>query len=211
MIKVLIADDHAIFRHGLKKVLEEGKDITVIAEANNGNIAFDKALKEDIDIMLLDIAMPGITGLELLKLLKVHRPKLKVMILSMYPEEQYAVRAIKAGAVGYINKAEAAEELIYAIKKVYKEGKYIKPAIAEKFFFDFESETDRAPHETLTDREYQILSMIASGKTVSMIAEELRLSVKTVSTHRMHILEKMGMKNNAELTHYMIKRGLVIL
>lgn len=209
MIRVIIADDHTIFRHGLKKILEENRDIQVVAEASNGSDALDKACKIDCDVLLLDISMPGLTGLDLLKVLKTHRPKLKVLILSMYPEHQYAIRALKAGAAGYINKASAAEELIEAIKKVYSDGKYITLDIAERFLFEFDSHTDKQPHELLTDREYQILCMIASGKTVSMIAEELNLSVKTVSTHRVHILEKMGMKNNAELTHYMIKKGLV--
>lgn len=209
MIKVMIADDHTIFRHGLKKILEENKDIEVVSEASNGNEAFDKAIKTECDIMLLDISMPGLTGLELLKMLKTYKPKLRVLILSMYPEHQYALRALKAGAAGYIHKASPAEELVEAIKRVYSDGKYISPEIAERFVFEFEPHSDRQPHELLTNREYQILCMIASGKTVSMIADELNLSVKTISTHRVHILEKMGMKNNAELTHYMIKNGLV--
>jgi DNA-binding NarL/FixJ family response regulator len=151
--------------------------------------------------------MPGLNGLETLKLLKGQKPKLRVLILSMYPEEQYAVRAIKAGASGYITKASASEELLEAIRKVSQGGRYISLSIAEKLLFDLEPE--RPPHERLSDREYQVLCMIARGKTVSEIALELFLSVKTVSTHRVHILEKMRMKSNAELTNYAIKHNLV--
>lgn len=209
MIKILIADDHAIFRHGLRQILEENPDMFVGGEASNGQDVLDQVWRSDFDLLLLDINMPGMSGLEALKQLKTQKPKLKVLVLSMYPEEQYAIRALKAGASGYITKASASEELIEAIRKVSQGGKYVSASLAEKLLFDFEADIDRPLHELLSDREYEVLCMIASGKTVSAIAEELCLSVKTVSTHRVRILEKMRMKNNAELTNYAIKQKLI--
>lgn len=209
MIKILIADDHAIFRHGLRQILEENPDMFVGGEASNGQDVLDQVWRSDFDLLLLDINMPGMSGLEALKQLKTQKPKLKVLVLSMYPEEQYAIRALKAGASGYITKASASEELIEAIRKVSQGGKYVSASLAEKLLFDFEADADRPLHELLSDREYEVLCMIASGKTVSHIAEELCLSVKTVSTYRVRILEKMRMKNNAELTNYAIKQKLI--
>jgi DNA-binding NarL/FixJ family response regulator len=209
MIKILIADDHAIFRHGLRQILEENPDMFVGGEASNGQDVLDQVWRSDFDLLLLDINMPGMSGLEALKQLKTQKPKLKVLVLSMYPEEQYAIRALKAGASGYITKTSASEELIEAIRKVSQGGKYVSASLAEKLLFDFEADADRPLHELLSDREYEVLCMIASGKTVSHIAEELCLSVKTVSTHRVRILEKMRMKNNAELTNYAIKQKLI--
>ncbi len=211
MIRILIADDHAIFREGLRQVLEDDPDMVVADEASGGQEVLDKVSKNDYDLLLLDIAMPGLNGLDTLKLLKSQKPKLRVLVLSMYPEEQYAVRAIKAGAAGYITKKSASEELMEAIKKVSKGGKYISASITEKLLFDFEPEPAGPVHEKLSDREYQIFCMIAMGKTVSEIAAELFLSVKTVSTHRVHILEKTKMKNNAELINYAIKHNLISL
>src|SRR5271169_2258206 len=211
MIRILIADDHAIFREGLRQVLEDDPDMVVADEASGGQEVLDKVSKNDYDLLVLDIAMPGLNGLDTLKLLKSHKPKLRVLVLSMYPEEQYAVRAIKAGAAGYITKKSASEELMEAIKKVSKGGRYISTSIAERLLFNFEPEPDGPVHDKLSDREYQIFCMIAMGKTVGEIAGELSLSVKTVSTHRVHILEKMEMKNNAELTNYAIKHDLVSL
>jgi two-component system invasion response regulator UvrY len=207
MTRILIADDHAIFREGLKQILEDVPDMVVVDDASCGQEVLDKVAKNDYDLLLLDIAMPGLSGLETLKLLKGQKPKLRVLVLSMYPEEQYAVRAIKAGASGYITKASASEELLEAIRKVSQGGRYISVSIAEKLLFDIEPE--QSPHERLSNREYQIFCMIARGKTVSEIALELFLSVKTVSTHRVHILDKMKMKSNAELTNYAIKHNLV--
>jgi len=209
MIRILIADDHAIFRHVLRQILEENSDMSVDGEASNGQDVLDQIWRNDFDLLLLDINMPGMSGLETLKQLKAQKPKLKVLVLSMYPEEQYAIRALKAGASGYITKASASEELIEAIRKVSQGGKYVSASLAEKLILDFESDIDRLPHELLSDREFEVLCMIASGKTVSQIAEELCLSVKTVSTHRVRILEKMRMKNNAELTNYAIKHELI--
>jgi len=211
LIRILIADDHAIFREGLRQILEDDPEMVVADEASGGHEVLEKVSKNDYDLLLLDIAMPGLNGLDTLKLLKSSKPKLRVLVLSMYPEEQYAVRAIKAGAAGYITKKSASEELIEAIKKVSGGGRYISASIAETLLFDLEPEPERPAHGRLSDREYQVLCMIASGKTVSEIAVELFLSVKTVSTHRVHILEKMKMKSNAELTNYAIKHNLVCL
>lgn len=211
MTRILIADDHAIFREGLKQILEDVHDMVVVDDVSRGQEVLEKIAKTDYDLLLLDIAMPGLSGLETLKLLKGKKPKMRVLVLSMYPEEQYAIRAIKAGAAGYITKGSASEELLEAIRKVSQGGRYIGSSIAEKLLFDLDSEPERQPHERLSDREYQILCMIARGKTVSEIALELFLSVKTVSTHRTHILDKMKMKSNAELTNYAIKCNLVSL
>ncbi len=210
-MKILIADDHALFREGLKQILLENFEGAVLDQASNGYEVLDKTSTDDYDLLLLDIAMPGISGLDVLKQLRVIRPKLRVLVLSMYPEGQYAVRAIRAGASGYLTKRSASDELIEAIKKVSKGGIYVTAAIAEKLMVDFRPDTGKPPHELLSDREFQIFCMIASGKTVSAIAEELNLSVKTVSTHRVHILEKMKMKNNAELTNYGIKYQVINL
>jgi two-component system invasion response regulator UvrY len=211
MIKILLADDHAIFREGLRQILEDVPDMVVADEANSGQDVLDKVSGNDYDILVLDIAMPGLSGLDTLKLLKVQKPKLRVLVLSMYPEEQYAVRAIKAGACGYITKARASDELIEAIRKVSGGGRYISPAVAEKLLFDLEPGPEGPLHERLSDREYQIFCMISRGKTVGEIANELFLSVKTVSTHRVHILEKMRMKTNAELTSYAVKHNLICM
>jgi len=211
MTRVLIADDHAIFREGLRQILEDIEDLQVVDEASHGQEVLDKIEKNDYDLILLDIAMPGLSGLETLKLIKGRKPKMKVLILSMYPEEQYAVRAIKAGASGYITKSSASEELLGAIRKVMSGGKYITASVADKLLSDLGPDSGHPLHELLSDREYQVLRLIASGKTVGEIADQLALSVKTVSTHRVHILEKMKMKTNAELTNYAIKHNLVSL
>jgi two-component system, NarL family, invasion response regulator UvrY len=210
-LKLLIADDHALFREGVKQILQENFDGLVLDQASNGYEVLDKISGNDYDLLLLDIAMPGISGLDVLKQLRIIRPKLHVLVLSMYPEGQYAVRAIRAGASGYLTKRSASDELIEAIKKVSNGGIYVTAAIAEKLMVDFRPDTGKPSHELLSDREFQIFCMISSGKTVSTIAEELNLSVKTVSTHRVHILEKMKMKNNAELTNYAIKHQVINL
>jgi DNA-binding NarL/FixJ family response regulator len=209
MIKILIADDHPIVRQGFKQVLQDTADLVVADEAGNGQEVIGLVSKKDYDVILLDISMPGKNGLEVLKELKVLNPKIPVLILSIYPEEQYAIRALKAGASGYLTKASAPEELISAIRKVSRGGKYISSSLAEKIAYELDGDSGKAPHETLSDREYQILLMIASGKTVSDIAGEMCLSVKTVSTYRSRIIDKMKLKNNAELTTYAIRNKLV--
>jgi two-component system, NarL family, invasion response regulator UvrY len=208
-MKVLIADDHAIVRRGLKLILSEEFSRIVFGEARNGQEALDHVQKQDWDIVVLDITMPGRSGLEVLKELKQLRPKLPVLILSMHSEDQFGMRVLKAGAAGYMTKENAPEELVRAIKKVLTGGKYISPALGEQLAFNLEEDTGRPPHEKLSDREYQVMRMIASGRTVKEIAVELSLSMKTISTYRTRILEKLKMKSSAELTHYAVKNKLV--
>ncbi len=207
-ITVIIADDHPLFRRGLKHALEETSDIEVIGESSNGDDLLSLVKDCTPEIILLDIAMPGKSGLDLLKQLKNEYPKLPVLILSVYPEEQYAVRFLKAGASGYLNKESAAEKLAEAIRKIADGGKYASVAVVEKLAFDF-SNSEKPAHETLSDREYQVFGMIAIGKSLTEIGVELSLSVKTISTHRTRILEKMKMKKNAELIRYAITRNLL--
>jgi DNA-binding NarL/FixJ family response regulator len=196
-------------RQGLKQILSEEPDIEVVGEAQNSQEVLELVQKQDWDIVILDITMPGRGGIDVLKELKHQYPKLPVLMLSVHPEDQYAVRALKAHASGYMTKDSAPEELVKAIRKILRGGKYISSTLAEKLAFDLETETEKPLHETLSDREHQVLLMIASGKTVSEIAKELSLSVKTIDTYRARILEKMKMKTNAELTHYAIKNKLV--
>jgi len=209
MVKILIADDHAVVREGLKQILSESSDMVVTAEASTGPEVLEKIGKDDFDLVVLDIAMPGRGGLDILKEIKNKKPRLPVLILSMYPEEQYAVRVLKAAASGYMTKESAPHELVKAIQQISKGKKYVSPSLAEKLALDLEITTGRPLHESLSDREYQVMCMIASGKTLKEIAEQLSLSIKTISTYRSRILEKMNMKSNAELTHHAIKNRLV--
>jgi two-component system invasion response regulator UvrY len=209
MIKILVADDHAVVREGLKQILSETPDMVVAAEASSGQEVLNKVRENNYDVVLLDISMPGRGGLDVLKQLKDEKPGLPVLILSIYPEEQYAVRALRAGASGYLTKESASDELIAAIRKISQGRKYVSASLAEKLAFDMEINAEKPTHEMLSDREYQVMCMIAKGKTIKEIAGELSLSVKTISTYRSRILDKMRMKNNAELTHYAIKNKLV--
>lgn len=209
MLKVLIADDHPVVREGLKQIVTETQDMVVAGEANNGQEVLNKIREGDYDVIVLDITMPGRNGMDVLRQLRSERPRLPVLMLSIHPEEQYALRALRAGASGYLTKESAPDELLVAIRKVSWGGKYISSSLAEKLAFKLEVGREQAPHETLSDREYQVMCRIASGKTVMEIAQELSLSEKTISTYRSRILEKMEMKNNAELTYYAIKNGLV--
>ena len=210
MIKVLSVDDHKIVRDGLKQILAETSDIKVVDEAKDGGEALSKVRENDYDVVLLDIALPDTDGLEVLKLVKKEKAKQVVLMLSMYPEEQYAVRALKAGAAGYLTKDSASEELITAIRKIAKGGKYVTLSLAEKLASHLDMDAETALHEALSDREYQVMRLIGEGKSVGAIAEELFLSVKTVSTYRTRILEKMEMSNNAEIMRYAIKQGIVM-
>jgi len=207
-IRLVIADDHPLFRRGLKNAIAETGDIKVACEASNGDELLSLIKENKFDMVLLDIAMPGKSGLDLLKQLKSEYPKLPILVLSVYPEEQYAVRFIKAGASGYLTKESASEKLVEAIRKVADGGKYASQMITEKLAFDF-SNSEKPPHETLSDREYQVFGMISVGKSLTEIGKDLSLSVKTISTHRTRILEKMKMKKNAELIHYAITQNLL--
>lgn len=209
MIRIIIADDHAIVRAGLKQILSENPDMTVVGESSDGQDLLEKVRENEYDVVLIDISMPGRNGLEILKQLKIEKPELPVLVLSMHPEEQYAIRTLKAGASGYLTKETASDKLVEAIRRVAQGKKYVSPSLAEKLADSIGKDSVNMPHESLTDREYQVLCMIASGKSVSNIAKELFLSVKTVSTYRTRILEKMNMKNNAELTHYALKNELL--
>jgi two-component system invasion response regulator UvrY len=210
MVKILVADDHAIVREGLKQIVADTSGLAVTGEAASEQETLELLRKHDFDVVLLDIAMTGRGGLEVLKQIKQEKPELPVLILSMYPEEQYAVRALKMGAAGYLTKVSAPDELIKAIKKIATGRKYVSNSLAEKLAFNLEVDTEKPLHECLSDREFQVMCMIASGKTVKNIAEKLSLSVNTISTYRFRILDKMRMKTNSELTHYAIKNQLVL-
>ncbi len=209
MIRLLVADDHAIVRKGIEQIIDETPDIRVADQACNGQEALDKVLKNDYDLVLLDISMPGRDGLEILKELKNQRPKLNVLMLSMYPEEQYAVRALRSGASGYLTKESAPDELIDAIRKVSSGHKYVSESLAEKLADELSDRGDQPLHRKLSDREYRIMCMMASGKKQAEIADELSLSIKTVSTYRTRLLKKMNMKTNSEITRYAIENKLV--
>jgi two-component system, NarL family, invasion response regulator UvrY len=209
MIKILIADDHAIVREGLKQILSDTGDLVVAGEATNGQEVLELIRHEEWDLIILDLAMQGRDGLYTLKEVKREKSKIPILVLSIYPEEQYAVRALKAGAAGYLTKESAPEELIAAIRKVSQGGKYISASLAEKLAFDLEVDTEKPLHERLSDREYQVMLKIASGKTVKEIADEMSFSIKTISTYRVRALSKMGLKNNAAFTYYALKNGLV--
>lgn len=209
MIRIVIADDHEIVRAGLKQIIADEEDMEVAGESNSGEKLIELVKKNDYDIVLLDLKMSGMNGIEVIKHIKIIRPDIPVIVLSMHAEDQYAVRTIKAGASGYITKETAGENLIAAVKKVVSGGKYISPTLAETLADNIASGGGELPHEHLTDREFQVMCMIASGKTVTEIGAELFLSVKTISTYRQRILEKMNMKNNSDLTRYVIKNNLL--
>jgi DNA-binding NarL/FixJ family response regulator len=209
MIRILIADDHPIVRAGLRQIILEAADMVVAAEASDGHEVLAKVRQADFDVVLLDLTIPGLSGLDVLKQVKIEKPNLRVLILSVHPEDQYAVRVLRAGAWGYVTKASAPEQLIAAIRKVHEGRRYVSPVLAEQLAEHLEPGAATMPHESLSDREYQILCLLASGKTATEIAATLVLSVKTVSTYRSRILEKMGMRTNAELTHYAIQNRLV--
>jgi DNA-binding NarL/FixJ family response regulator len=208
-IRVFIADDHAIVREGLKLILAESRDIVVAGEAENGHDAIKLIRKAKCHVMLLDISLPDRSGIEVLKLVKKDHPEVSVLMLSMHREDQYAIRSLKAGASGYLTKQSAPRELVTAIRQVASGQKYVSAALAQELARALGDDHVTPLHDTLSDREYQTLTMIASGKTVSTIAEELSLSVKTISEYRARLLVKMKLKNSAELTHYAIKNQLI--
>jgi len=209
MIKILIADDHAVVRHGLKQIITDETDMTVAGEAENAAQVLQLLGGENFNVIILDITMPGRSGLDLLPEIKDLRPAAKILILSMHAEEQFAIRALKSGASGYITKQSAPTELIRAIRKVQSGSKYISQSIAEQLAFFLSDDDHKPQHEKLSDREFQVLRMIAMGKILREIADELVISEKTVSTYRARILEKMNMKRNAELIRYAVQKKLI--
>jgi DNA-binding NarL/FixJ family response regulator len=209
MIRVLIADDHTVVRQGLKQILSDDPQLSVVGEAADGNEVLTALETLSVDALVLDITMPGRNGLDVLKEVKRKRPALPVLVLSMHPEDQFAIRILRAGAAGYITKESAPEELVGALRKVCSGGKYVSPQLAEKLAVFIGDETTRPPHEKLSDREFEVLRMLALGKTVTEVAEELLLSVKTVSTYRSRVLEKMKMTSNADLTRYALQNELI--
>jgi len=207
MFNILIADDHPIVRRGLKQILSDEADVAMVGEAQSSNEVFELVRTQNWDVVVLDITMPGRGGLDTLKELKRQYPELPVLILSMHPEDQYAVRAFKGGAAGYMTKESAPKELVKAIRKIARGGKYVSETLAEKMV----SIMGAGPPslDSLSAREHQVMFMIASGKTMSQIAEEMSLSIKTISTYKTHILEKMNMKNSSELVLYAVKYGMI--
>jgi len=209
VIKILIADDHAIVRRGLKQIVSEQPDMIVGGEAENAREVLEMVRSNKWNVIVLDINMPGRGGVEVLKELKREQPKLPVLVLSVHPEDQYGIRMLRAGAAGYLTKDSAPDELVSAIRKVHRGGRYVSQSLAEALVIELGVESDRPRHKMLSDREYQVMTMIASGKTVGEIGEELSLSVKTISTYRARVLEKMKMRTNAELTLYAIQNQLL--
>ena len=209
MIRVLIADDHAIVRQGLRQILAETKDMVVAGEAETAHEALKLVREAEWDVALLDISMPDKSGIDTLKLIRKERPKLPVLMLSMHPEDHYAVRCLKAGASGYLTKQSAPVQLVTAIRQVAAGRKYISPAVAEELANSIGHDVDQPAHTTLSDREYQTLRLIATGHSLSEIAAKLTLSAKTVSVYRARLLEKLNLKNNADIAHYAVKNNLV--
>lgn len=209
MIRVVLADDHAIVRAGLKEILSDTGDMVVVGEATNGHEVIARLRERDADVLVLDMSMPGRGGIELIKHVKNEVPKLRILVLSMHSEKQYAVRALKAGASGYLTKESAADQLVAAIRRVAGGGAYVSPETAERLALELGPPSEDAPHTLLSDREYQVFEMIASGKSVTEIATQLSLSVKTVSTHKTRIMQKMGAANQADLIRYAIRHQLI--
>ena len=209
MLKILLADDHPVVRQGIRQILAEAFVQAIFGEACNTRELLDLVSRGPWDILVLDLSMPGGNGLETLKQIKHDHPKLPVMILSMFPEDQYAVRTIKAGAAGYLNKESAPEELVHAIRKILHGGQYISPAVVDELVLYACKDDDQPLHKRLSDREYQVLCLLTAGRKVKDISAELSLSAKTISTYRARLLLKMNMQTNAELTHYAIENNLV--
>ena len=208
MIRVVIADDHTILREGLKQLLGAASDLQVVGEASDGHEALKLVRETDFDVLLLDLSMPGRNGMDLIKQVKSEKPRLRVLILSMHAEHQYAVRAVKAGASGYLTKDSAATQLVAAIRKVAGGGAFISAEVAEQLALSAMPHADGPPHASLSDREYQVFQLLVAGRSVSEIASELNLSAKTVSTHKARVMEKMGLANQTELVHYAIRHRL---
>ena len=211
MINILIADDHSVVRRGIKQILSEESDMQVLGEAANADEIFEQLYLKEWDILILDITMPGKSGLDALIEINQRKPELKVLILSMHPEEEIALRALKTGASGYLNKDSVPDELVKAIRKIHTGGRYISSSLAETILTMMDKDSSGTqPHEDLSEREFQVFCLIASGRTLTQIADELSLSIKTISTYRSRIIEKMGLKTNVDITHYAIKHKLVL-
>lgn len=209
MIRIVIADDHAIVREGLKRIVSGAGDLELVAEAADGTEVMQRVREQEFDVLVLDLSMPGRSGMELIKLVKAEKPKLKILVLSMHQEMQYAVRAIKSGASGYLTKESAPAQLEQAIRKIAGGGAYISAEVAEQLALGAMPGAQAAPHEGLTDREFDVLRRLAAGESVSDIATALNLSVKTVSTHKANGMAKMGLQNQTELVRYALKHGLI--
>jgi DNA-binding NarL/FixJ family response regulator len=208
-VKIIVVDDHAVVRRGLIQILKSMQEINSVSEASSGNELIELLKEDEYDVVVLDISMPGKSGLDVLKEIKAIKQNISVLILSIHPEEQYAVRALKAGASGYITKDSAPEELVTAVKRIMEGRKYISQSLAEKLAGSYDITSPKLPHEILSDREFEVFKMIASGNTVSNIAESLFLSAKTISTYQSRIYEKTGLKSRSEITLYAIKNGLI--
>ena len=209
MIRLVIADDHAIVREGLKRIVGDVADLQVVGEAADGTEVMQRVRELDFDVLVLDLSMPGRSGMELIKLVKSEKPKLRVLVLSMHQETQYAVRAIKSGASGYLTKESAPAQLEQAIRKIASGGAYISAEVAEQLALGaMPGAQSAAPHETLSDREFEVFRMLVAGVSVSDIAARLNLSVKTVSTHKANLMQKLGLSNQSELVRYALKHGL---
>jgi two-component system invasion response regulator UvrY len=211
MIKIMIADDHSVVLRGIKQILSEEKDMTVLGEASNADEVLSMLFKEEWNLLILDVTMPGKNGLDALIEIKQRKPELKVLILSMHPDEEIAVRALKTGASGYLNKDSVPGELIKAIRKVMSGGRYLSEDLAQTIAYSsIDKDNYKSIHDALSEREFQVMCLIASGNSLTQISEELLISIKTVSTYRTRILEKLNLKSNVELTHYAIKHKLVV-
>ncbi len=209
MTKILVVDDHAVVRHGVKQILSEQFPGSVIGDAQNAEEMIERVQKHNWDVVILDVGMPGKSGLEALKELKQVRPKLPVLVLSAYPEDQLALRMLKAGAAGYLSKDSAPNELVQALRKILGGGRFVSASVAELLALNLENDLEKPLHEHLSDREYQVMCLMAVGKSLKDIADDLCVSISTVNTYRARILEKMQLKNNTELTHYAIQNRLV--
>lgn len=209
MIRILVADDHAIVRQGLRQILSGRDDMGVTGEASSGDETLERVREQQWDVLVLDLSFPDRSGLDVLKQIRAQYPALPILVLSMHPEEQYGVRVLRAGASGYLSKESVPDLLVEAIRKVASGNRFLSPTLSEKIAIDFLSGPSERPHEKLSDREFEVFERIVAGRSVTEIAEELNVSVKTVSTHRTRLLEKMGMKNNAGLIRYAIQQGLL--
>jgi len=209
MIRICLADDHAMFREGIKQILATHSDMQIVGEAGDGHTTLSLARNVPMDVLLLDISMPGLSGLDILQDITGERPQIRVLVLSMHPEEQYAIRVLKAGAAGYLTKEEAAEELVSAIRQVAKGGTYVGGHLAQTLAAAVRSDWDLLPHHLLSDREFQVMRMLALGRRVRDIAEELSLSEKTITTYRARVLEKMRLRTNVEITRYALRHRLI--